>query len=678
MKPIYAVGGAVALALVMLAGWLIIRSNIQTTGLIEAPQVPAVNLPESPVEPQPEAVEAQDMAALNENLVAAVKDGDAAEVERLLNSGADPDFVGSKGAVALPMAAGAGDLEIVRLLLAAGADVNSGMDVRITTGHSFLEASPLFHAAAAGHLEVVELLLASGADPNQPDTAVGVVPLHEAARMNYLEIVQALLANGADVNLRGTRGDTPLYWAALVGSVESSQALLEAGADANIQELEEGLTPLMASLIHQPIGPPELITLLLDHGTNLDTQNNVGNTALHFAAFNGDGAVVEILLSNGASIDLQNNGGMTPLHRAAVGNRIEAVKVLIEYGASLEIKDNEGQTALDVAFGESQDLLREAGAVQGSPAETSAVNEELIAAVDTGDPAEVERLLEEGANPNFANGEGNMPLALAAEMGTRDIAQLLLEAGADVNSTATKHYPAGQMLINAPAIAHAAYQRDIEMVALLIENGADVNRPQSNSLETALHNAVWRSSPEIVKLLLDNGADPDLPANNSWFPEGSTALLYAIGNGSVSSAEALLEGGADPNIIIGQGQTPLLFTIQQQFSTSQMTIFVTALLKGGADPNIQDPNGDAALHYAIMFSQTDLIPLLIENGAAIDQQNGEGDTALHIAARFNRPEALSILLEQGASANIENNEGQTELDVATGESLELLREEGAQ
>lgn len=94
----------------------------------------------------------------------------------------------------------AGDFEEVRLLLAAGADVN---------GQDFMGFTPLLEAVSKGHLEIVRLLIEKGADVNKQD-GDGYTPLHEAASHGYTEIVKSLIEANADVNKKTIKEQTPL------------------------------------------------------------------------------------------------------------------------------------------------------------------------------------------------------------------------------------------------------------------------------------------------------------------------------------------------------------------------------------------------------------------------------------------------------------------------------------
>lgn len=125
-----------------------------------------------------------------------------------------------------------GATEIVEKLLNAGANP----DAVNTRGYA-----PLHVAAWAGHTAVVEALLNAGANPNEtPGEASdsedplkycgGVTPLHFAARAGHLDIVDALLAAGADANAAAANGGTPMYWADTAGHVDVVISLLNAGA----------------------------------------------------------------------------------------------------------------------------------------------------------------------------------------------------------------------------------------------------------------------------------------------------------------------------------------------------------------------------------------------------------------------------------------------------------------
>ncbi|WP_234321301.1 ankyrin repeat domain-containing protein [Streptomyces katrae] len=162
-------------------------------------------------------------------LTRAVEDGDAAAVARLLGGGVEVDAPDMARRTALELAVKAGHVEIVRLLLAAGADPHQ------QTGE-YEELTPLLQAVTWGHTSVVRALLDAGA----PSCAQGkmswlplvVVPDGERGR----EIVDLLLDRGADVNGL-MKGWTPLEWAAAGGQVEMVRQLLARGATSTAEAL---------------------------------------------------------------------------------------------------------------------------------------------------------------------------------------------------------------------------------------------------------------------------------------------------------------------------------------------------------------------------------------------------------------------------------------------------------
>ncbi len=136
--------------------------------------------------------------------------------------------------------------------------------------YTLVHAPALNHATLGNHIEVVKLLIASGADLNQGDQFHNETALHEAALFNYDEIINILLDHGADPNPLVDYEDveTPLHTAALVGSLEAAEALLDGGADVDAQ-VDQGLTPMMTVF---KLGSSEtvasIVPLLLDRGAD--------------------------------------------------------------------------------------------------------------------------------------------------------------------------------------------------------------------------------------------------------------------------------------------------------------------------------------------------------------------------------------------------------------------------
>jgi ankyrin repeat protein len=162
-------------------------------------------------------------------------------------------------------AAKAGNIEVVKLHLAAGTDVNtkdkSGLDVGMTLLH---------YAAGEGHKEITDLLLTNGANLNAKNDW-GETPLHRA---DNKEIAELLITKGADVNAKNNRGGTLLHSAA---NKEIAELLIAEGADVNAKGNRNGGTPLSYAAGY---GRKEVAELLITAGANLNAMDDNDRTPL--------------------------------------------------------------------------------------------------------------------------------------------------------------------------------------------------------------------------------------------------------------------------------------------------------------------------------------------------------------------------------------------------------------
>lgn len=190
----------------------------------------------------------------DEEIVAAVTEGDAPRVEALLRS--DPtlaDARSEEGDSLLTLAGYRGDRATVEVLLAGGVqpsiyeaviigdgervDAWLGKDPDLVGSYSHDGWTPLHLAAHFGHAGVADLLVARGAEvtalSRSARFSVANTPLHAAAAGRRVQVARLLLAHGADVNATDGSGWTPLHIASSAGSVDLVESLLEAGADVD-------------------------------------------------------------------------------------------------------------------------------------------------------------------------------------------------------------------------------------------------------------------------------------------------------------------------------------------------------------------------------------------------------------------------------------------------------------
>jgi len=222
---------------------------------------------------------------------------------------------------ALHRAVMSGNLNDVKMQLAAGADVN----VRSDNGWTPLLLAAQYDYSGA---TVITYLLEKGADPNLPDSS-GETPLMIVATRNNLAATTALLAYKASVYPRNQQKKTVLHLAAGALNATIVKALLavrpEVGASSagvDIREVEidvrdeQGRTPLLLAADNEGRVPDEVMELLLTKGADINARDNDGNTALMLTAKSGSIAGVDFLIQHNANVNVKNQSGKTAIQFA--------------------------------------------------------------------------------------------------------------------------------------------------------------------------------------------------------------------------------------------------------------------------------------------------------------------------------------------------------------------------
>ncbi len=284
--------------------------------------------------------------------------------------------------------------------------------------------------------------------------------------------------------------------------------------------------------------------------------------------------------------------------------------------------------------------------VKATDANRTQITPEYLAIIRNGDVNKLRETLDAGSPSNARDDEGNTVLMLATLYSEPSSMRLLLQRGAEVNSTNTA---------GATALMRAAF--DYKKTALLLEHRANVNT-RSALGNTALMLAArpW-DSHRAVRLLLSRGADPK--ATNLF---GASALMAAVAGGDEKSVRFLIKSGADVNaqpimenagFIFGGGRSPLMWAAYR----GDLAI-LKLLIEAGAGVNAEGVLG-TPLSQATWNDQTEAARLLIERGARVDQAgHQDGFTPLHWAASTEgkNPALVKLLVDHGADPNLGGGE----------------------
>jgi uncharacterized protein len=308
------------------------------------------------------------------SLPTAVLDGDLVGVQELLRAGADPNRKDPLGYPPLQLAAARGQVQMVELLLAAGADPLL-LDTR-------MGASSLHKAAIGGAVEVARVLLDHGAFVNQQAPLDGQTPLFDAVLYKHLPMVEFLLDRGADPELgalggvtpadlepfflgedfgpyreaierarrrRAERARDPLRLAALAGDANRVRELVDGGVDID-RIAPDGNSPLLDAARE---GHADVVEVLLAAGADprVVDQGNMKATPAHKAGYMGHAEVARLLVAD-PRLELDAQGpfnGYTALHDAIWHGHTETARVYIEAGARLDLRALDGRTPVEMA-----------------------------------------------------------------------------------------------------------------------------------------------------------------------------------------------------------------------------------------------------------------------------------------------------------------------------------------
>ncbi|XP_052864009.1 poly [ADP-ribose] polymerase tankyrase-1 [Anopheles cruzii] len=388
-------------------------------------------------------------------------------------------FINSKsrvGRTALHLAAMNGYSELVKFLIR---DHNAVVDIL-----TLRKQTPLHLAAASGQMNVCKLLLELGANIDATDD-VGQKPIHVAAQNNYSEVAKLFLQQHPNLVMATSKdGNTCAHIAAMQGSVKVIEELMKFDRNGVISTRNK-LTDSTPLQLAAEGGHADVVKVLVRAGASCTDENKSGFTAVHLAAKNGHGPVLEVMRSSNSLRVSSKKLGLTPLHVAAYYGQADTVRELLinvpatvksdsPSGTSLvpELGNESGLTPLHLAAYSGNEnvvrLLLNSAGVQVDAATTEngynplhlacfgghvpivglllSRSAELLHSVDRhgktglhiaamhGHYQMVEVLLGQGSEINASDKNGWTPLHCTAKAGYLDVVKLLVEAGGSPKS----------------------------------------------------------------------------------------------------------------------------------------------------------------------------------------------------------------------------------------------------
>ncbi|KAG1664676.1 Kinase D-interacting substrate [Nymphon striatum] len=355
------------------------------------------------------------------------------------------------------------------------------------------------------------------------------------------------------------------------------------------------------------LGKLEIVKELINHGADVNAEDNDNWTALLIAAKEGHNKVVSLLLERGAEIEHKDMNGWTALLWVSYKGHLSTAKILLHYFANVNAHGQYNLSSLAWASGRNRLSL-------------------------------VQELLAYGAKVNQADKYGTTPLVWACRKGSLEVVNELLKAGANVDccwNGLLFIFAIIGLILNyswTPLLV-ATTGNFSDVVLLLLDHKPNVNATDKDGC-TALTIACKHGNNVIVKALLSCGAYVNLCDRN-----GDTNLIHAVKAGHVEVVSSLIGKYADVDVQGADKKTALYWSAEKCHVTISKILL-------SANPDIDSPNidSDTPLMRSARSRSKELVQLLLDKNAKVQMVDKKGDTALHIAMRSRSKGIVEILL----------------------------------
>ncbi len=343
------------------------------------------------------------------------------------------------------------------------------------------------------------ILLKNGADPCIADYDK-ITPLHAAASSGRVDIVEELLNNKnkkVDLNAKDKNDVTPLLVA--VNHVAAKlQKYRRKKIMADMQSENEVVSYIRNKLASKDknkwiVPYTAIVKLLIEAGANVSDRSNV--KALLHAASTGCEEIVDVLVKHGADVNAYDeDSGRSVLHAAVHSDSVNIIKSILasKTKVNTEVKDSDGDTPLQVALIAA--LQVHASKLVDKRKSNLFNLQRFIKKQNSIDAAKL--LVAYGADlkPNVVRNNSDIPLMfMAASVGDKELVTLMLDKGADINSSGRT----GEIPVQA-----AIQGENLEMVTLLVAKGSNLDHKDKNG-DRPLDEAIRIGNIDIVKFLID-------------------------------------------------------------------------------------------------------------------------------------------------------------------------------
>lgn len=535
--------------------------------------------------------------------------------------------------------------------------LGTGAPKNLDLAKSWLEKAALQnHPAALYHLA----LLIKAQDAQRAQNL-----MQQAGELNYAPALNYIKKRGGDriVNTNLNEDETTILWfgAARRDSVSELQQCKNSGHDINHLD-SAGRTVLFTAI---ESSSPTAVDWLLTNKANPNHKDNFGNTPLYIAARMNDKTTFNKLIQHGADIQqtLPNDDNLW--HYTIRLEQTKLADILFQKEVNLNKENKDGWTPLDIAEYKEQFTLAEKIKQRGGTHGSAWSNQTNVATKVTAE--------------KFFKSKGSKQVTLA------ETAKIVLSANIELAKTIIESQP---NIINQPLLDDstlliiATYEKNIDMVKMLLNHGADTNLPGKNGI-TALHIAARLGLLEMLDTLLQFEANL-----SQGDKEGNDAIDWAIQLNQENAAIHLLDDLKNKGLAL---QSRYLINAAKNNLTSLVAHIAPNITSLGTNDL-----GRTALWYGAYHSNTEIIKSIrhLSNKKAADKQGKapffvaverncfecakllftaedinktteSGHTALMAAAENANQEMVQWLISNNADLEIRTSAGDTALIYAT-------------